>query len=166
MSRTWPLFLVRLGPARSQIGYLALPHTQYTDFPDRKNRNWATQIKCACKIRAHNQRIILIKRLPSSLNHWKHTCTVRMNLHGVCRSARPTFKWTPKAHHMMGKTQKGHCERSFGTKVLVSANNATTFSRRPNLLKRTSTKMSLQNEFRIRKLCSRNQPCHERDHCS
>ena len=26
----------------------------------------------------------------------------------------------------------------------------------------TSTKMSLQNKFRTRKLCSRNQPCHER----
>jgi len=41
---------------------------------------------------------------------------------------------------MMGKTQKGHCERSFGTNVLELAINATTFSRCPNLLKRTSTK--------------------------
>ena len=140
MSRTWPLFLVRLGPARSQIGYLALLHAQYTDFSDRKNRNWATQIQCACKIRAHKKRIILIKRLPSSLNHWKHTCTVRMNLHGVCRSARPTFKWAPKAHHMMDKTQKGHCERSSGTNVLVLAINTTTLSRCMNLLKQHCNK--------------------------
>jgi len=42
-----------------------------------------------------------------------------MNLHGVCNSARPTSRWTPKAHCMMGKTQWRHCERSFGTNVLV-----------------------------------------------
>jgi len=30
-------------------------------------------------------------------------------------------------------TQQGHCERSFGTTMLVLAINATTFSRRPNL---------------------------------
>jgi len=80
------------------------------------------------------------------------------------------FRWMGSTvqtyRNCMGKTQKGQCERSFGTNVLVLAINATTFSRRPKLLKRTSTKMSLWNEFRIRKLCSRNQPCHERDHCS
>jgi len=42
-----------------------------------------------------------------------------MNLHGVDRSARPTSRWAPKAHNMMGKTQQRHCERSFGTNVLV-----------------------------------------------
>jgi len=46
----------------------------------------------------------------------------------------------------MGKTQKGHCEGSFITNVLaisVLAISATPFSRRQNLLERTSTKISL-----------------------
>jgi len=43
------------------------------------------------------------------------------------------LKWTPQAHHMEGKKQKGHCERLFDTNVLVLANNTTTFSRRPNV---------------------------------
>ena len=46
-------------------------------------------------------------------------CTVSMNLHGVGRSARPTSRWAPKAHRMMGKTQWRHCKRSCGTNVLV-----------------------------------------------
>ena len=37
------------------------------------------------------------------------------NLHGVRRSARPTSRWAPKAHRMMGRTQWRHCEQSFGT---------------------------------------------------
>ena len=41
--------------------------------------------------------------------------------------------------------------RFIGTNMLVLAINATTFSRSPNLLKRTSTKMSLLSEFRIEK---------------
>jgi len=45
--------------------------------------------------------------------------TVSLNLHGVCRSARPASRWALKAHRMMGKTQWRHCERSFGTNVLV-----------------------------------------------
>jgi len=41
------------------------------------------------------------------------------NLHGVRRFARPKSRWAPQAHRMMGKTQWRHCERSFGTNVLV-----------------------------------------------
>jgi len=46
---------------------------------------------------------------------------------------RRTARWA-KIHERL-------CERSFGTNMRVLAINATTFSRRPNLLKRTSTKM-------------------------
>jgi len=91
----------------------------------------------------HYQRICLITGWPCSLKKGKETCTVPMNLHGFGKFARPTSRWAPKAHHRMGKTQKGLCERSFGTNVLVFAINTTTFSRRPNLLKQMSTKMSL-----------------------
>ena len=38
------------------------------------------------------ERIHLIKRRPSSLKRGKETSTVRVNLHGVGRSARPTSK--------------------------------------------------------------------------
>ena len=76
-------------------------------------------------------------------NERRKTCAVPMNLHGVGRSARPTSKWAPKAHHAIGKTRKGHCEWSSGTNVLVLAINTTTFSLCHNLLKGTSKKMSL-----------------------
>jgi len=65
--------------------------------------------------------------------------SIKRALYSIKRAL--SSRWAPKAHHMMGKTQKGHCEQSFGTHVLVLAINTTTFSRRPNLLKRKSTKM-------------------------
>ena len=65
------------------------------------------------------KRIPSYQRRPSSLQQGKQTCTFPMNLHGVGRSARPTFKWALIAHREMGKTQKGHCELSFGRNVLV-----------------------------------------------
>jgi len=121
---------------------------QATRTPTQTHRHTQAVVTHCAAIAAHTckntrtQRIRLIKRRrTSSLKQRKETCTVPMNLHGVGRSRRSTFKWAPKVHHMMGKTQKGHCERSFGTNaVLVLAINAKTFSRRPNLLKRTLTK--------------------------
>jgi len=58
--------------------------------------------------------------LQHTATHWNEgRKRVPMNLHRVGRSARPTSRWAPKAHRMMGKTQKRHCERSFGTNMLV-----------------------------------------------
>ena len=59
------------------------------------------------------------QRRPSSLRKREGNLRFPTNLHGVRRSARPTSRWAPKAHHMMGKTHWRHYERSFGTNVLV-----------------------------------------------
>jgi len=59
------------------------------------------------------------QRRPSSLKKREGNVRFPTNLHGVRRSARPTSRWAPKAHRMIGKTQWRHCERSFGTNVLV-----------------------------------------------
>ena len=59
------------------------------------------------------------QRRPSSLRKREGNVRFPTNLHVVLRSARPTFRWAPKAHRMMGKTEWRHCERSFGTNVLV-----------------------------------------------
>jgi len=59
------------------------------------------------------------QRWPSSPRKREGNVRFPTNLHGVRRSARPTSRWAPKAHRMMEKTQQWHCERSFGTNVLV-----------------------------------------------
>ena len=61
------------------------------------------------------------QRRPSSPRKREGNVRFPTNLNGVRRSARPTSRWAPKAHRMimMGKTQWRHCERSFGTNVLV-----------------------------------------------
>ena len=64
------------------------------------------------------------------------------NLHGVGRSARPTSRCTPMAHRMMGKTHWRHCERSFGTNVLVLGKQGDNFPLLSEPLK-TDVKMSL-----------------------
>jgi len=63
--------------------------------------------------------ILSYQRRPSSLRKREGHVRFSTNLRGVRRSARPTSRWAPKAHRMMGKTQWRHCERSFGTSVLV-----------------------------------------------
>jgi|AntRauMFilla1563_2_1112583.scaffolds.fasta_scaffold28299_1 hypothetical protein len=65
------------------------------------------------------KRFRLIKDGHLPWNEGRKRRTVSMNLHGVCRFARPTSRWAPQAHRMMGKTQWRHCERSFGSNVLV-----------------------------------------------
>jgi len=49
--------------------------------------------------------ILSYQTRPSSLKRGKETCNVQLNLHRVGCSARPTCRWAPKAHCMMGKTQ-------------------------------------------------------------
>ena len=65
-------------------------------------------------------RFRLIKDAHLPWNEGRKRRTVSMNPHWVCRSARPTSRWAPKAHRMMAKQQCRHCKRSFGTNVLVS----------------------------------------------
>jgi len=72
-------------------------------------------------------------------NEGRKRGTVSMNLHGVCRSAKPTSRWAPKAHRMMGKTHWRH----FGKNVLVFDKNRDPFLCPSQPLKRTSTKMAL-----------------------
>jgi len=45
------------------------------------------------------------QRRPSSPRKREGNVRFPTNLHGVRRSARPTSRWAPKAHRMMGKTQ-------------------------------------------------------------
>ena len=59
------------------------------------------------------------QRRPSSPRMREGNVRFPSNLHGVRRPARPTSRWAPKAHRMMGKTQWRHRERSFGTNVPV-----------------------------------------------
>ena len=58
------------------------------------------------QLRSRPKRIHLIKdgHLPSPRNREGNE-RFPTNLHGVCRSARATSRWAPKAHRMMGKTQ-------------------------------------------------------------
>jgi len=58
------------------------------------------------------------QRRPSSLRKREGNVRFPTNLL-VRRSPRPTSRWAPKVHRMMGKTQWRHCEQSFGTNVLV-----------------------------------------------
>jgi len=53
------------------------------------------------------------------LERGKEMCNVSTNLHGVDRLARPTSRWLPKAHHMMGETQQRHHEQLFGKNVIL-----------------------------------------------
>ena len=89
-----------------------------------------------------------------------------MNLNGVSRSARPTSRLAPKAHCVMGKTQKGHCKRSFGTNVLVSVKRRDNFLSPSQPLKKDVNKNIVIEQLLNLKLCSRTRPCHERDHFS
>jgi len=98
----------------------------------------------------------------------KETCTFPMNLHKVGRSARPTSRWSPKAHHVMGKTHKRHCERSFGTHELI---RQITRQIHLALYSPSSTRewawINVETKHLLNlKLCSRTRPCHERDHFS
>jgi len=81
------------------------------------------------------------QRRPSSLRKSEGNVRFPTNLHGVHRSARPTSRWAPKAHHMMGKTQWRHCERSFGTNVLVLGKQRDKFAS-PSMVPQTH-----ENEF-------------------
>ena len=91
-----------------------------------------------------NQRAIpSYQRRPSSPRKREENVRFPTNLHGVRRSARPTSRWAPKAHRMMGRTQWRHCERSFGTNVLVLGKEHDNFPLLSKPLKRTSTKVSL-----------------------
>jgi len=89
------------------------------------------------------QRFNLIQDGHLPWNEGRKRRKVSMNPHGVCRPARPTSRWAPKAYRMMGRTQWRLCERSFGTNVLYYTNNHDTFLWPSHPLKRTSTKMSL-----------------------
>ena len=60
----------------------------------------------------------------------------------------------------MNKTQHRHCERSFGTNVLVLGKRRDNFLSPLNSQKRRQQKMSLQNKFQTNQLCSRTQLCH------
>jgi len=77
------------------------------------------RIVCACACIFILQAIPSYQRRPSSLKKMEGNVRFPTNLHVVRRSARPMSRWAPKAHCMMGKTQWRHCERSFGTNVLV-----------------------------------------------
>ena len=79
------------------------------------------------------------QKRPSSLRKREGNVRFPTNLHGVRRSARPTSRWAPKAHRVMGKTQWRHCERSFGTNVLVLGKERDDFLSLSKPLKRTST---------------------------
>jgi len=67
----------------------------------------SSKLMTAVKVlhRAHNQRYCRINDNHLSWNEERKRRTDSMNPHKVCRSARPTSRRAPKAHHMMGKTQ-------------------------------------------------------------
>jgi len=66
------------------------------------------------------KRFRLLKRRPSTLKREKeyvHNPVV------VGRSARPTYRWAPKAHRTMNRTLQTHCARSSVTNVLSLKQN-------------------------------------------
>jgi len=85
---------------------------------------------------------------------------------GSSLRARPTSRWAPKAHRMMGKTQWRHRERSFGTNVPVLDKQRDNFPLLSEPLKTDVNKNVVIERFLNWKLCSRTRSCHERDHFS
>jgi len=95
--------------------------------------------------RAHNRRIRLVKRRPSSLKQGKGYVHSSNESAQGCSLHETTSRWAPKEHRMMDKILQRHCARSSVTIAFIKAKHAA-----PHLAFNSESPWKARDEFWIK----------------